>query len=145
MFDNKNIFTIQTDGTITQDITGDEDSTSYIDFDKADIQITSGKAWLIVKVIAAFNTLTSLEVILETDTDAAFATALKQILTFHFALGKLTAGALLINIPLPAGIYDRYMQMHFNVVGSSPSTGSILAAISDGPEPAEANLDNIAL
>lgn len=145
MFDNKNIFTIQTDGTITQDITGDADSTSHIDFDKANIQITSGKAWLIVKSIAAFNTLTSLEIILETDTDNGFATALKQILTFHFALAQLVAGATLISIPLPAGIYQQFMQMSFNVVGSNPSTGSLLAAISDGPEPAVANPDNVAL
>ncbi len=145
MLDNKNILTIQTDGTITQDITGDAASTSHIDFDKANIQITSGKAWLIVKSIAAFNTLTSLEILLETDVDNGFATSLKQILAFHFALASLTAGATLINIPLPAGIYQQFMRMTFNVVGSNPSTGSLLAAISDGPEPAVANLDNVNL
>lgn len=145
MLDNKNILTIQTDGTITQAITGDADSTSHIDWDKANIQITSGKAWLLVKSIAAFNTLTSLEIIIETDTDNGFATALKQILAFHFALAQLTAGATLINIPLPAGIYQQFMQASFNVVGSNPSTGSLLVAITDGPEPAVANPDNITL
>jgi hypothetical protein len=145
VFDNKNSFTVQSDGTDAQTFTGDSVSTNLIDFDKANIQITSGKAVLVIKSIAAFDALTSLEILVETDTDSGFATALKQILSFHFALAQLTAGALLVNIPLPAMIYQRYMRIKFNVVGSDNTVGSILAVIADGPEPAQANPDNVNL
>lgn len=145
VFDNKNTFTVQSDGTFAQTFTGDNVSTNYIDFDKANSQITSGKAWLVVKTLAAFDALTSLEILLETDTDAAFATALKQILSYHFLLAALGAGQTLINIPLPANIYQRYMRLKFNVVGSDNTVGSIVAAITDGPEPAVANIDNVNL
>ena len=102
MKDFKNCLTAQADGTMVQAVTGDAASTSYIDFGKADIKPTTGKMWLVVKSVAAFNTLTSMEINIETDSDSGFATALKQILKTQFALAQLTAGALLVNIPLPA-------------------------------------------
>lgn len=145
MFDNKNSFTVQSDGTDAQTFTGDNVSTNYIDFDKANIVMTNGKAQLVVKTVAAFDALTSLEILLETDTDSGFATALKQILSYHFLLAALTAGQTLINIPLPQNIYQRYMRLKFNVVGSDNTVGSIIAGITDGPEPAVANIDNVNL
>jgi len=145
MHDNKNSFSVQSDGTDAQTFTGDSVSTNQIDFDKANIELTSGKLWLVVKSIAAFDALTSLEILLETDTDSGFATALKQILAFHFALASLSAGSLLINIPLPAGIYQQFMRLKFNVVGSDNTVGSIYAVLAAGPEPAEPNLDNVNL
>lgn len=144
-FDNKNSFTVQSDGTDAQTFTGDTDSTNYIDFDKADIKPTSGGAWLIIKSIAAFDALTTLEMKLVTDTDSGFATALKEVLTFNFALGSLSAGALLVNIPLPAMIYQQFMRIKFNTTGSDNTVGSIFAVIASGPEPAEANVDSVQL
>lgn len=144
-FDNKNHFTVQSDGTQAQTFTGDNVSTNLIDFDKAAIKPTSGKLTLVVKSIAAFDALTSLEILVETDSDSGFGTTLKQILSFHFLLAALSAGALLINIPLPAAIYQRYMRLKFNVVGSDNTVGSIFAVLASGPEPAEDNLDNVNL
>ncbi len=131
-----------------QALTGDAASTNLINLG-ANAKVISGMTkpiWLIVRVgTAAFNTLTSLEIALETDTAVGFATALKEIRMWHFALAKLTAGALLINQPLPHAKIQQYIRLYYNVVGSNPSTGGLVSYLAEGPEPAEVAVDQVTL
>ena len=129
-----------------QDITTDAASTNYIDLDANGINISGGSKppWLIVRVGTVFATLTSLEILLQTDSDSGFATNLKEILTWHFLTATMTAGALLINQPLGNWKLQQYVRLYFNSVGST-GTGSLCAYLSDGPAEAETDIDNVNL
>lgn len=147
MIDINNCFTYAysaaTYADFAQALTGDSASTNYIDLDAAGLNIASGRPqFLVLRVYAAFVTLTSLEIFLENDEDSGFATTLIQINMWRFLLAQMTAGALLINQALPVWKYKRYMRMYFNVIGSNPGSGSsIVAYISDTPEPAVDAID----
>ncbi len=151
MFDIRTCYTYAysagTEADFAQSLTGDAASTNLIDHGAANINLGGGKKspYILIKALAAFNTLTSLEILLETDTDSGFATAKKQVQKWEFALASLTAGALLVCQALPAMKSQRYSRLTFNVVGSNPSTGSIIAALVDGPEAAAAELDQVSL
>jgi len=147
MYDSKNSFTeTLSTGVKAQTFTGDSDSTNQINLDKAGISIAGGKGqYLVARVIAAFNTLTSLEIILETDSDTGFATTPKEVFAINIALADLAAGALIINQQIPVQKYQQFMQLKFNVVGSDNTLGSLVAYLQDHPEPAETQLDTVAL
>jgi len=129
-----------------EDITTDAASTNYIDLQKAGINITGGSKppWLVVRVGTVFATLTSLEILLETDSDSGFATTKRQIGMWHFLTASMTAGALIINQPLPGLLLQRYLRLYYNSVGST-GTGSLCAYLSDGPEQAVTDIDNVNL
>ncbi len=147
MWDVNNMFTHDGAGGLVQALTGDAFSTNIIDLDVANRNIAAGKkgVYLVIISTIAFNTLTSLEIILETDTESTFSTALKQVETKHYALADLTAGQILWNQRLNVALYQRWLRLKFNVVGSNPSTGSLQGGFTDGPESAEAQLDQVAL
>ena len=141
MYDQNLIFTRQTDGTTAQTVTADAASTNYIDLDKANIKIGSGKpVYLIIKSIAAFASTVSINIQLQTDTDSGFATALKEIQNWRFLLAQMTAGALLVNQALPVQQYQRYMRLYFDVY-TNATAGSFFAALSDHPEEAASQVD----
>lgn len=147
MFDQLNCFTVQTDGTLVQAITGDAVSTNILNLDVAGISPVNPSigSYLIIKVIAAFVTLTTLEIKLETATDAS-ETGLKQIQKWQFPLAALTAGALIVNQMLPVWDFQQFLQLDFNVVGSDPGSGSTLfASLADGPETPQTDLDQTTL
>lgn len=147
MFDALNCFTLQTDGTLVQAFTGDAVGTNIINLDVAGISIVNPSVgpYLIIKVIAAFVTLTSLEIKLETATDAS-ETGLKQVQKWEFAVADMTAGKILVNQMLPVFDYQQFLQLDFNVVGSNPGSGStIFACLADGPEPPPTDLDQVTL
>lgn len=142
MFNIKNCFTQNGAGGLTQDITGDAASSQIIDWDVAGISVVGSKGpFLVCYSTAAFDNLTSLEIRLESDSDSGFATTIKHLQTWDIALASLTAGALLINQMLPNWDYQRYSRLYFNVIGSNPSVGTLFAALTDGPEPAQTDLD----
>lgn len=152
MLDLRNCFTYAysagTWADYLQALTGDAASTNYVNLDAAGVVMSGGAkpTWLIVRVGAAFVTLTSLEIAIETDSDSGFATALKEVAKWEFALASMTAGALLINQPLGHWSYQQYIRLYFNVVGSNPGSGSSLfACFADGPESAETDLDQVTL
>ncbi len=147
MFDAMNCFTLQTDGTLVQAITGDAVSTNILNLDVAGISPVNPSIgpYIIIKVVLAFVTLTSLEIKLETASDAS-ETDLKQIAKWEFALASLTAGALIVNQMLPVWDFQQYLQLDFNVVGSDPGSGSTLfACLADGPETPQTDLDQVTL
>lgn len=82
-----------------------------------------------VSVGAAFNTLTSLTISLETDDNAGFSSA-KTVASVVYPLARLTAGAIL-DFPdyVPQGVNERYFQLRYTVTGTNPTTGNITAGI----------------
>lgn len=84
---------------------------------------------LSVTVGAAFNTLTSLTISLETDDNTGFSSA-KTVASVTYALARLTVGAVL-DFPdyVPQGVNERYFQLRYTVVGSNPTTGNITAGV----------------
>ena len=147
MFDIKNCFTAAlATNVLPQTFTGDGTSTNSLDLDKAGIAIAGGKGqYLVIKSIAAFNTLTSLEIILQSSDVTGFGSGLKEVFAINIALADLSAGALLVNQQIPVQKYQQFMRLKYNVVGSDNTVGSLLAYLQDHPEPAETQLDTVAL
>lgn len=79
------------------------------------------KAFLLV--VEAFNTLTSLDIALESATDAAFTTPVVHY-TINKLLAALTLNAKIDMPPAPAGL-NRYLRFKYTVNGSNPSTGKL--------------------
>lgn len=88
-----------------------------------------GGLWLTIQVIQAFNTLTSLTITLESSAAAGLTSS-----TVHYsqsvALAALTANTEITRVPMPSGNYLRYLGLRYTVVGSNPTTGSLLAQLS---------------
>jgi len=84
---------------------------------------------LFVFVTANFNTLTSLTVILETDSVENFATP-KEVASKTYLLAELTAGKEL-SFPdsLLEGTDERYVRLRYVVTGTNPTTGAITAGV----------------
>lgn len=122
-----------------QAITADAASTNYIDLGAAGTPY-GGSALvrdigpghpipISVTVGAAFNTLTSLNIILEVDDNTSFSSA-KAVAQVNYVLARLTAGAIL-DFPdyVPQGTNERYFRLRYDVVGTDPTTGTITAGI----------------
>jgi hypothetical protein len=150
MIDANNCFTYAysagTYADFFQAITTDSASENYIDLDVAGIKISGGAKplWICGRVGTVFATLTSLEILLQTDSDSGFGTTLKEVKMWHFLTATLAAGALVINEPLGHFDYQRYMRLYFNSVGST-GTGSIAVWLAAGPEPAVTDIDQVNL
>lgn len=151
MFDINNCFTaVLTTNVLKQAITGDAASVNYIDLGAANLNIAGGKKAPVLKVqvIDAFTTgdvATGMEVRLESDTDPAFGTALKQILSKNLLIAQLTAGKLVFNIPMEVQKYQRYLRVYFNAIGGTFNAGSVIAWIDDGAESPQDQLDVVAV
>ncbi len=149
MYDINNVFTYAySDGSVTdlfQSVTADAASTNVIDLDKANIKLGAGKPmWIIARIGSVdWATIVSLEIRLQTDTDSGFATALKNYNLGRFAVGDMTAGALLLNTPLPNMQYQRWMRIFFNVFTSASPAALIMVALADGPEEAALQIDHV--
>ena len=123
-----------------QAITGNADSTNVIDLGVTATPYGAAAALngdvgkgnkipLLVQVTEAFNTLTSLKIILSTGSTTGLGT---EIASQTILLAGLTVGKQ-INIDfLPNGITERYLGMEYVVAGSNPSQGKITAGISMG-------------
>jgi hypothetical protein len=122
-----------------QAITATALSTNVVDLRNASAPALSDTAqssmvYLVVCALQAFNTLTSLTITLETDSTSNLATSPTTHLTFNAPLAALTAGAVIACSPLPAGInFERFMAVRYTVVGSNPTTGSVIAFLTDTP------------
>lgn len=126
-----------------QAITGDARSTNVVDLGAtgtayghaAGVARDIGKATEIpitVQVTEAFNNLTSLKVILESDDNAGFAST-KEIASRTFLAAELVLGAKLsFPAEIPEGADERYLSLYYDVTGTNPSTGKVFAAIVAG-------------
>lgn len=93
--------------------------------------------WLVVRTVTAFATTVSMGIKLITDSvlpvlDAATA---DDVLVSRFALAELTANTLLINQPLPHFKYKKYLGIEYEPY-TNATAGTIMAYLTDGPEPA---------
>lgn len=81
-------------------------------------------------VTETFNNLTSLAISIETDDNAAFASAVTVWTSPAYTLAQLATGAkYLLPDYLPVGVNERYMRLKYTVVGTAPTTGRITAGV----------------
>ena len=92
---------------------------------------------LLIQVVEAFNTLTSLDVILQGSVDEAFTSPV-TILSQNKVLAALTVGAQFQIDYLPRGTTYRYIRLYYDVVGTDPTLGKITAGIVAAIQPSSA-------
>lgn len=109
-----------------QAITADAASTDYLDSTVAQIGDGDGLR-LVVTVGTAFDNLTSLAIKLQSDDNSSFSSASDDA-TVTVLLAALTAGAKVVDIPLPRGL-QRYVRVYYDVTGTAPSAGTVTAQI----------------
>lgn len=138
IFDKTNLFSDQ------QAITGSAVSTNVIDLGptqtpkhgKKSITRDIGKGRKIdlrVQVTEAFNTLTSLTILVQTDSDENFASP-KTVASVVVPLASLTAGYILPIDTVLRGTDERYVQLYYAVTGTDPTTGKVTAGFVFGNE-----------
>lgn len=117
----------------SQAITGDAVSTNVVDLTHT-VDTAPGKDVKVrFQVDTAFNTLTSLDIALQTATDEAFTSPV-ELASRSVALASLVAGySFEITVPSTA---LRYLRVNYDVVGTDPTAGAVSAffTVYDGPE-----------
>lgn len=83
---------------------------------------------LLIQVVEAFNTLTSLTVAVQCSVDAAF-TSPKTVQSSTLLLADLTAGKTINPVVIPPGLNMRYMRLLYTVTGTAPTLGKITAGV----------------
>lgn len=83
---------------------------------------------LLIQVVEAFDNLTSLEFIVQTDDNDAFTSA-KDVMSVTVPLAELQAGFICPIDRLPRGITERFLRLRFVVSGAAPTTGKITAGV----------------
>jgi len=87
---------------------------------------------LLIQVTAAFNTLTSLQVTVEVDDNAAFSSAKIIAASRDILLADLVVGMRSELEFIPRGTDERYVRLRYTVTGTNPTTGAIAAGIVAG-------------
>lgn len=135
--------TTAVDGTKTAQgpITATQISTNVIDLRSpgggpalADEGIDGTDLYFVVKVIQAFNNLTSLTITLESDSTANLATAPVVHYSKTVLLAALTANSEPIRVQLPSDDYKRYLGVRYTVTGTAPAAGTVLAFMAGTPQ-----------
>ena len=90
---------------------------------------------LLVQVVQAFNTLTSLTIALQGSTDEAFSSPQTIFTTPAVPLASLVVGYQVPIDFIPRGATYRYLRLSYTVAGSNPSTGKITAGVVAGVQP----------
>jgi hypothetical protein len=143
IMDSQELFSgaIAADGTRSaQAITATAISTNVLDLRNAatpalaDEGMKGQELWLIVQVIAAFNTLTSLTITLESDSASTLASAPVVHYSKTIALAALTAGSNAVRVQIPSDDYKRYLGVRYTVTGTNPTLGSVIAFLTLDPQ-----------
>ena len=109
--------------------TGTTYSTNIIDFTKEkEVAFGRGIPLMLKVATAAFNNLTSLEIQVQTATDAAFTSPVVLGTTGAIALAKLLLGYVFNLRYLPKGNLG-YMRLAYIVTGTAPTAGAIDAYV----------------
>jgi len=136
------IFSIQQIFSDNQVITGDAASTNLLDTlgtgtpanAAAALEKDLGKGTMVpilIQVTEAFNTLTSLNISIEVDDNAAFASA-KVVFTENILLADLVVGKTTNLRYLTQGTDERFLRLNYDVVGTDPTLGKLTAGIVAG-------------
>lgn len=83
---------------------------------------------LLIQVVEAFNTLTSLRVVVQCDDNSAFSSP-KDVLEVTLALASLTVGRVFPMLAIPPGVNERYMRIYYDITGSAPTLGKMTAGV----------------
>lgn len=136
------IFDLTTLFSNAQAIVADAASTNVLDLGAtgrvygaaADLVKDIGKGQdipILIQVVEAFNTLTSLHVIIQCDDNVGFASP-KDVQEQTIPLARLTAGATISMVCIPPGLNERYMRVYYDVIGTNPTLGKVTAGIVTG-------------
>lgn len=90
--------------------------------------------WLIVNVVQAFNTLTSLQIDLLSDSNSNMSTSPVTHFSKTVLLAGLTAGAQVVRVQIPSDSYKEFIAVKYTVNGSNPTLGSVLAFFTTDPQ-----------
>ena len=116
-----------------QAITADAVSTDKIDLGTARDIGEGRQLYMVFTIVTSFNTLTSLDLQVVTDDNASLSSP-TVIASQNVLLAGLTAGKQYV-VALPPQIASlglRYLGARYDVNGTNPTTGSILAQIVEG-------------
>ena len=124
LYDKENLF------SENQAITADAASTNVINIAAGKLkEVAFGTPIpLRIQVTEAFATLTSLNIKVQTATDAAFTTPVTLAQTGEIAAADLVAGYVAPINFIPKGNLG-YMRLYYDVTGSNATTGKITAGI----------------
>jgi hypothetical protein len=87
---------------------------------------------LLIQVVEDFNTLTSLEIKVVVDDNAAMSSPKTVATTGVILLADLKAGKQFSIDTIPLGTDDRYIALSYDVTGTAPTTGRISAGVTLG-------------
>lgn len=99
-----------------------------------DLGLVEDCMWLVVLVVQAFNTLTSLQIDLLSDSNSNLATSPVTHFSKTVLLAGLTAGAQVVRVQLPSDDYKEFVGVKYTVNGSNPTLGSVLAFLTPDPQ-----------
>lgn len=137
------IFDKQTQFSAAQAITVSAASTNVIDLLAAGVPyghtgavtrdqgINSGESDvpLLIQVVTAFATATSVKVAVQTDDNSSFSSAATILETEAIPIATLVAGYKFNIARLPEGTRERYVRLYYTVAGSDATAGAITAGI----------------
>lgn len=143
------IFDKQTQFSNAQAITATAASTNSIDLLAAGIPYGDNAALardqglfhipLLIQVVTAFATLTSLKVAVQTDDNSSFSSATTVLETEAIAAASLVAGYQFNIDKIPLKTTERYVRLYFTVAGSDATAGAVTAGVT------AANQNNLAI
>lgn len=133
------IFDRQTLFSDAQAVTADAASTNVIDLGPIATGIIrnvgKGKRIpLVIQVVEDFNTLTSLEVKVETDSADSFASPKVVATTGAIALADLKKGKRFSIDFIPRDTDERFVRLYYDVTGTAPTLGRITAGVALGAD-----------
>jgi hypothetical protein len=127
IFDSTNKF------SSTQVVTTTAASTNAIDLGVSLRDVGNGETVPVyIRVDADFATLTSLQVVVQTDDAENFGSAVTVVSSAAIGVADLLEGYQFAIIQLPLGLVGRYIRLNYVVVGTAATTGSITAGVTAG-------------
>lgn len=113
-----------------QAITATAASTDIIDRGDTKDVGRAGDIPLLVQVVEAFNTLTSLTIELQTDDNSAFSTP-RSLFSVVVPLADLKLGYQIPIITLPQKT-ERFLRLSYSIAGTNPTLGKVTAGVVAG-------------